>query len=101
MVKKHSPNSVDDVFNIMKQYVEKKKFSFIDSKISYLAEDFFLFWESRGWKGTTYWPPLAMRWILNNLDKQYKATYKPQPKTQGKSVRDKIMERETGQENND
>lgn len=101
-VKKYTPDSSDDVFNIMKQYIIKKGFSFTDSKIRYLAEDCFLYWESRKWKGITYWPAVAKRWILNNLDKQskqsYKSKLKPQQssyaKRQGKSVREAILDNE-------
>lgn len=97
MAKKHIPNSVDDVFEVMKQYSEKKGFSFTDSKLRYLAENCYLYFESRGWEGIKYWPPLAMKWVLNERRGFSKETtgYK-KPTTKGKSVRDKIMEQEDG-----
>jgi len=95
-LKNNKPQSDNEVLEVMQEYCQKKGYKFTDSKIRYLAEDCFLYWESRGWKGITYWPPLAMRWVLTNLDKQIKPSYKPKPQ-KGKSVRDTILE----QENND
>jgi hypothetical protein len=103
VAKKHIPNSVDAVFDIMKQYVEKKGFNFTDSRIKFLAENYYLYFESRGWEGIKYWPPLAMKWILNEkrsyakrnegkFNKENVGYKKPEP--QGKSIRDKIMEQE-------
>jgi len=94
--KEAKPTSYADVFSVMKQYTEKKGFSFTDSKLRYLAEDCFLFWEGRKWKGISYWPAVCMRWVLNNLDKQIKCSYKSKPKPQGKSksVREIILDLE-------
>ena len=95
MPKNSKPNSEEEVFEVMKDYSEKKGFSFTDSKLRYLAENCYLYFESRCWEGVKYWPPLAMKWVLNEKGKFNKkvSTYK-KPKPQGKSVRDKIMEQE-------
>lgn len=97
MPKPNKPNSDTEVLEVMKSYCKDKGYTFSDRQLDYLAQSCFLCYESKGWKGTTYWPPLAMRWVLNNLDKQYKNTYKPKPEYKGKSVRDKIMESEAGE----
>ncbi len=95
MLKPNKPNSDSEVLAVMQSYCADKGYSFSKTQLDFMAQSCFLCYESKGWKGTTYWPPLAMRWILNNLDKQYKNTYKPQSKLQGKSVRDRIMEGES------
>lgn len=95
MPKTNKPESDQEVFKVMKSYCKDKGYTFSDTQLDYMAQSCFFCYESKGWKGISYWPPLAMRWVLNNLDKQVKQYYKPQ--SQGKSVRDKILE----QENND
>lgn len=98
MAKVSKPQSEEEVFGVMKDYSEKKGFSFTDSKLRYLAENCYFYFESRGWEKIKYWPPLAMKWILNERGKfNKKAVSYKKLKPQGKSVRDKIME----QENND
>lgn len=97
MAKVSKPESDQEVFSVMKEYCRKKGYRFSNKQLDFMAQSCFFCYESKGWKGTTYWPPLAMRWVLNNLDKQYKESYKPKP-PKGQSVRDKIMERETEQE---
>lgn len=98
MVKISKPNSEEEVFSVMKDYSQKKGYSFSDTQLRFMAENCYLLYESKGWKGCTYWPPLAMKWILNEKGKFNKkvVSYK-KPTTKGRSVRDKIME----QENND
>lgn len=102
MPRPSKPNSADDVFDVMKQYSEKKRLIFTDSKLRYLAEDCYLYFESRGWAGIKYWPAVAMKWVLNNLERSYKAKPDKQyiksnykPKQKGQSVRDKILEQES------
>lgn len=95
MIKPNKPNSVNDVLDVMKEYIKKKGYKFTDSKIMYLAEDCYLCFESRGWKGVTYWPAAAMRWVLNNYNKQVNVERKYIPRYETKkSVRDIIMETE-------
>ena len=93
MAKVSKPESDKEVFSVMRQYSKKKEFNFTDSKLRYLAEDCFLYWEGRKWKGISYWPAVAMRWILTNLDKQTRK-HAPLPNFKGKSIRDKIIEQE-------
>ena len=97
MTKKHIPNSAEEVFAVMKDYSEKKGYSFTDTQLRFIAENCFLSYESKEWCGTKYWPPLVMKWLLNERGKFNKgvSTYK---KPQGKSVRDKIMEQENDKE---
>lgn len=99
MAKISKPQSDNEVFDVMQQYVKDKGFCFTVSKIKYLAEDCFLHFESKGWVGIAYWPAVAKRWVLNNLTKfgtQPVKPYKPkQPK--GKSVRDTILESENNE----
>jgi len=94
MAKVDKPNSDIEVLEIMQEYCKKKGYSFSDTQLYYMAQSCFFCYESKGWKGIYYWPPLAMRWILNNLDKQCKNTYKPKPRLKSKSVRQKILEQE-------
>lgn len=98
-LKNNKPQSDTEVLEVMQSYCAGKGYSFSKTQLDFMAQSCYLHFESKGWKGVSYWPPLAMRWVLNNLDKQYKATYKPQPKPQGKSVREKIMGQETEQAN--
>ena len=96
-MKSNRPKSVDDVFDVMKDYCQKKKYLFSDVQLRFLAENCYLLYESKSWYGVKYWPPLAMKWVLNERGKFNKETIKyKKPKAQGKSVRDKIMEREDG-----
>jgi len=97
MPKPSKPQSEEEVFEVMKGYSKKKGYSFSDTQLRFFAESCYLLYESKGWCGTTYWPPLAMKWILNERGKFNKAatSYK-KPKPFGKSVRDKIMEQENG-----
>lgn len=93
MAKVNKPESDVEVFEVMKDYCRKKGYTFSNTQLDYMAQSCFLYFESRGWVSIKYWPAVAMKWVLNNLDKQYKGTYKPKPQ-KGKSVRNKIMERE-------
>ena len=89
------PESEKEVFDVMKKYCQKKGYYFSDEQLEYMAEDCYLFYESRKWQNTKYWPPLAMRWVLVNKNKQSQNKPKlniPQPK--GKSVRDIILEQD-------
>ena len=90
------PESIDDVFRVMKSYSQKKGYSFSDVKLKFIAEDCYLLYESRGWYGIKYWPPLAMKWLLNVKCKFGKETpnYKTPKPQKGKSIRDTILESE-------
>jgi len=65
-----------------------------------MAQNCYLYFESRGWSGIKYWPAVAMRWVLTNLDKQIKKKWEVSSHhhQEKRSVRDKVMERETEQE---
>jgi len=95
MPKINKPNFDTEVLEIMKSYCQDKGYTFSDTQLDYMAQSCYLHFESRGWVNIKYWPAVAKRWCLNNLDKQCKGTYNSKLKPQGKSVRDKIMERET------
>jgi len=105
MPKSNKPQSANEVFQVMQKYCQDKGYNFSNQQLIFMGESCYLYFESRGWKGIKYWPAVAMRWVLTNLersyetrksDKQTKSNYKPKP-PKGKSVRDKVME----QENND
>lgn len=95
MLKPNKPNSEEEVFEVMKDYCQKKGYSFSDTQLRFFAENCYLLYESKGWCGTTYWPPLAMKWILNERGKFNKgaSSYKTS-KPKGKSIRDMILEQE-------
>lgn len=95
MAKVSKPESVDEVFSVMQEYSKKKGYSFSDTQLRFFAENCYLLYESKGWCGAKYWPPLAMKWVLNEQGKFNKkvASYK-KPKPQSKSVRDILMEQE-------
>ena len=89
------PNSEEDVFTVMQEYSQKKGYSFSDNQLRFMAENCYLYFESRGWGGIKYWPAVAMKWCLNEKGKYDKktTTYK-KPKPHGQSVRDRILEGE-------
>ena len=60
------PESENEVYEVMKSYCQKKNFYFSEEHLQYLAEECYLFYESKRWKDTAYWPPLAMRWVLTH-----------------------------------
>lgn len=103
MAKVNRPKSVDEVFSVMKDYSQKKGYSFSDTQLRFMAENCYLLYESKGWVGVKYWPPLAMKWILNETKPtryaekgkfNKKAVSYKKPKPCGKSVRDILMEKE-------
>lgn len=95
MPKPSKPHSEEEVFSVMKEYCQKKGYLFSDVKLKFLAENCYLLYESKEWYGVKYWPPLAMKWVLNERGKFDKSTVSfKKPKPQGKSVRDTIMEQE-------
>ena len=102
MAKVSRPESVDEVFSVMKEYCQKKGYLFSDARLKFLAENCYLLYESKGWYGVKYWPPLAMKWVLNEVGKFGKkvVSYK-KPKLPDKSVRDVIMEQENVEQEND
>lgn len=108
MAKTNKPNSDADVLTVMKDYCEKKGYKFSNAQLDYMAQDCYFYYESKGWKNISYWPAVAMRWVLTNLKDQQIAkqscSYAPKqnyrPKQKGQSVRDKIM-RQENMENED
>lgn len=92
------PNSEEEVLEVMKAYNKKKGFNITDEQLSLISEDCFLFYESKGWQNTKYWPPLVMRWLLNNHNKfkpQYKES-KPMTNYKGKTIREILLEKKSG-----
>lgn len=102
MAKINKPQSDMEVFEVMKEYCKKKGYKFSNTQLSYMAESCYLLYESRGWKNVTYWPAVAMKWVLTNVHSQQtgkidvrgNTPHKGEMKREGKSVRDKIMEAE-------
>ena len=95
MPKPSKPNSEEDVFLIMQEYSQKKGYSFSDHQLRFMAENCYLYFESRGWGGIKYWPAVAMKWILNERGKFNKQSISyNKPKPNGPSIRDKILEQE-------
>ena len=105
MAKVNKPQSDTEVFNVMKSYCKDKGYTFGDGQLKYMAESCYLLYESRGWVGIKYWPAVAMKWVLTNVNSQQKGkydvkgteSYKEKMERKVKSIREKIME----QENND
>ena len=95
MPKTNKPNSDVEVLEVMRGYCRKKGYLFSDTQLKFMAENCYLLYESKGWYGVKYWPPLAMKWVLNERGKFDKGTtgYK-KPEPRGKSVRDILMEQE-------
>ena len=101
MAKFDKPENSETVFTVMVDYCKTKQFNLPDAEIRFMAEDCFLFFESKGWKDTKYWPALAMRWCLTSMNKikskgpgvPYKARNESKPiHTVGKTVRQTILE---------
>jgi len=88
----NKPTSEKEVLEVMQKYCKEKGYNFSEQQLDIMAQSCFFTFESKGWKGVTYWPPLAKRWILTNLDKQIKKPYYNKP--QGKTVREQILEQE-------
>ena len=109
MVKVNKPQSDTEVFEVMKSYCQDKGYIFSDARLKFLAESCYLLYESRGWCGIKYWPAVAMKWVLTNVNSQQKGkydvrgteSYKGKMERKGKSVHDKIMERENTEQENE
>ena len=102
MPKLSKPNSDTEVLEVMQKYCQRKGYTFSDARLKYLAEGCYLLYESRGWCGIKYWPAVAMKWVLTNVNSQQKGKYdvrgtelyKGKMERKGKSVRDIILEQE-------
>lgn len=95
MSKPSKPHSEEEVFEVMKEYSKKKGYSFTDTQLRFLAESCYLLYESKSWYGVKYWPPLAMKWVLNERGKFGKGIVSfKKPKPHSKSVRDVLLEQE-------
>lgn len=102
MAKVSKPQSDTEVFEVMKDYSQKKGYVFSSTQLEYMAQSCYLLYESRGWVGVKYWPAVAMKWVLTNVYSQQKGKYdirgtelyKGKMERKGKSVHDKIMEQE-------
>lgn len=89
------PKDSDEVYKTMKEYSDTKGYTISDSVLKEMAENCFLTFESKQWKGISYWPPIAMRWVLTNKPKF--SSNKPtltKSCIKGKSVRDRILEKQ-------
>jgi len=87
------PKNSDEVYLTMRGYCDAKQINLSDSELKVMAEICYLTFESKGWKGTTYWPALAMRWVLTNMPKS-NPIVKPVPTQspcKGESVRDRLL----------
>ncbi len=89
------PKNTDEVYQTMKEYAFTKGYTISDSVLKEMAENCFLTFESKQWSGIKYWPPIAMRWVLTNKPKfSYSKPVLTKSCTKGKSVRDRILERQ-------
>ena len=88
---KNKPDNSEQVYDVMKEYCNTKQYTFTDAYVRYMAEECFLTHESRGWKGCRYWPPLAMRWVLNNKSKQITKSPTKEKPEQGETIRDRLL----------
>ena len=89
---KSQPDNIEQVIAVMKEYILKKKFTFSESQIEYMAEDFYLYFEGRSWDNIRYWPSVAMRWVLNSVTKfGSQPVQKEEPKSNEPTLRDKIL----------
>lgn len=98
---KNKPSSSEEVYEVMAEYCSKKQFQVSNATLRFWAEDCFLWYESRGWKGIQYWPAVAMRWCLTNVKKLPKKDISKgikdislTKKPKGKTIRDMILEKE-------
>ena len=100
MAKTSKPNNEDEVLDCMKKYCLSKGYSFSDVKLKYMAAACYLLYESKGWCGAKYWPPLAMKWVLNEWTKFGKEVSNcKKPKVhKGKRVRQIIIDQEDGKD---
>ena len=102
MPKNSKPNSDTEVLEVMQKYCQSKGYTFSDGQLKYMAEGCYLLYESRMWAGIKYWPAVAMKWVLTNVNSQQKGkydvrgteSYKGKMERKGKSIREKIMEQE-------
>ena len=102
LAKLSKPDSDEDVLREMKKYCQSKGYTFSNGQLKYMAESCYLLYESRGWCGIKYWPAVAMKWVLTNVNSQQKGkydvrwteSYKGKMERKGKSIREKIMEQE-------
>jgi len=69
---KSKPENSEEVYQTMKGYCTTKQYNFSEDFLRFMAEDCYLCFESKGWNQSKYWPALAMRWVLRNVDKQLK-----------------------------
>jgi hypothetical protein len=85
------PNNSGEVLKVMQSYAAKKGFNVTKATLEYLAEDCYLHFESRGWPGIKYWPPVAQRWLLNYVH-SFGKEIKPKPKKKtGPTVRERLL----------
>jgi hypothetical protein len=85
------PNNSSEVLNVMQSYADKKGFNITHATLEYLAEDLYLREEIRSWAGVKYWPPLAMRRVLNYVH-DYGKEIKPKPKKKtGPTLRERLL----------
>jgi len=87
-MRQSKPKSSEEVYQTMKDYCSTKQYNFSEKFLRFMAEDCYLFFESREWNQCKYWPALAMRWVLRNIDKQLPVNKKSPTKT----IRDTLLE---------
>lgn len=95
------PKDYNEVKEVMLKYCKEKQFNFTDKEIDFMAENCYLTFESKEWKGISFWPAIAKRWVLNNKPKKsqtqgwfnviHSSDKSNKPKS-GKTVRDIILE---------
>jgi hypothetical protein len=86
------PSNSNEVLKVMQSYAAKKGFNITKATLEYLAEDLYLREEVKGWANVKYWPPLAMRYILNYVH-SYGKEIKPKPKKKtGPTLRERLLD---------
>ena len=89
MGKQILPKDEDEVYEVMKEYCEKKNFTISKPTLKYWAESCYLFYSAKGWAGVKYWPAVVMKWVLTNVHNMKISP--PLKKEIGDSVRERVM----------
>ena len=96
MSKWNKPDTDSEVRKVIKDYILSKNWYTSDKNLDFITEDCILFWEGKGWKGVAFWPAVVKRWVLTEKNKKYSRinTSNLTSKPKGKSVREKLLEKE-------
>ena len=92
MAKKIIPKNSDEVYDVMKKYADDKGWVLSEPQLKDMAERCYLTFESKCWNGISYWPAVAMRWVLTNKPKFIFSPKNTVAKTE--TVREKILKQQ-------